>query len=231
MFCQWVQAYELSVEDFRMILRTFIAVFPETTLWEPYQGSADYLLVGSKKKLSINYNELKRRLKFPQVSKDMKEMKIALSSIGYAYENDGFIDTAKAIDIAYEEMGTTVGVLLGFVMGPERLKVFAYAGKSDIINTDNHNVLEFSAPKHLYTESAIVSANTYLFRNYTHNPLDLLKDVGPMDFPALTMLELLHEKKRKLLPKWPYVAPEPELYVEPGAAADDDDDDYEDEDE
>ncbi|MBI3857326.1 MAG: fused MFS/spermidine synthase, partial [Planctomycetes bacterium] len=34
MFCQWVQAYRLPLEDFQSILRTFFEVFPHGSLWE-----------------------------------------------------------------------------------------------------------------------------------------------------------------------------------------------------
>ncbi|HYE97639.1 MAG TPA: tetratricopeptide repeat protein, partial [Planctomycetota bacterium] len=43
-FGQWVHAYWLSPDDFRTVLRTFFAVFPEGSLWEVFPGS-DYVLV------------------------------------------------------------------------------------------------------------------------------------------------------------------------------------------
>jgi len=45
-FCQWVQAYRLSAEDFRGLVRTFLEVFPQATLWEESAGGGDYFLVG-----------------------------------------------------------------------------------------------------------------------------------------------------------------------------------------
>ncbi|MBI2944810.1 MAG: tetratricopeptide repeat protein [Candidatus Wallbacteria bacterium] len=45
--CQWLQAYYLSPDDFRSVVRTFLEVFPEASLWEAIEG-VDYLLVASR---------------------------------------------------------------------------------------------------------------------------------------------------------------------------------------
>jgi spermidine synthase len=46
LFCQWVQAYRLSPEDFRGIVASFLQVFPDATLWEESAGGGDYFLLG-----------------------------------------------------------------------------------------------------------------------------------------------------------------------------------------
>jgi spermidine synthase len=51
-FGQWVHAYRLSPDDFRLVLRTFFAVFPHGWLWEVFPGS-DYVLVGSAQPLPL----------------------------------------------------------------------------------------------------------------------------------------------------------------------------------
>lgn len=45
-FCQWVHAYRMPLDDFRSLLRTFFDAFPEGSLWEIFPGQ-DYLLLGS----------------------------------------------------------------------------------------------------------------------------------------------------------------------------------------
>ncbi|MDP6932070.1 MAG: hypothetical protein QGG40_04100, partial [Myxococcota bacterium] len=44
-FCQWIQMYDLDPGDFRSLVATFLAVFPESWLFETVSGS-DLLLVG-----------------------------------------------------------------------------------------------------------------------------------------------------------------------------------------
>jgi spermidine synthase len=48
LFCQWVQAYRLSPEDFRGLVRSFLEVFPRATLWEESAGGGDYFLLGAE---------------------------------------------------------------------------------------------------------------------------------------------------------------------------------------
>jgi len=43
---QWVQAYRIAPEDLRGIVASFLAVFPDATLWEESPGGGDLFLVG-----------------------------------------------------------------------------------------------------------------------------------------------------------------------------------------
>src|SRR6185503_13087012 len=63
-FCQWVQAYRMPLDDFRSILRTFFEVFPEGSFWEIFPGQ-DYILLGSTTPIRIPYGELEARLSAP----------------------------------------------------------------------------------------------------------------------------------------------------------------------
>jgi spermidine synthase len=45
MMCQWAHAYDISDDDLRSIIATFLAVFPHASLW--LAGEADVLLIGS----------------------------------------------------------------------------------------------------------------------------------------------------------------------------------------
>ena len=52
--CQWVPLHRLPEEHYKMIVRTFIEVFPETTLW--YKYTPDFvILIGTLEPLTINY--------------------------------------------------------------------------------------------------------------------------------------------------------------------------------
>jgi spermidine synthase len=66
-FCQWVQAYRLPLEDFESILRTFFEVFPSGSLWEVSPGQ-DYILLGSREELPLPFAELEAKLKGPSVA-------------------------------------------------------------------------------------------------------------------------------------------------------------------
>ena len=52
--CQWVPLHRLPEEHYKMIVRTFIQVFPETTLW--YKYTPDFvILIGTLEPLTIDY--------------------------------------------------------------------------------------------------------------------------------------------------------------------------------
>ncbi len=60
--CQWVPLHRLPEAHFKMIVRTFIHVFPETTLW--YKYTPDFvILIGTLEPLTINYNDFIERSK------------------------------------------------------------------------------------------------------------------------------------------------------------------------
>lgn len=73
---QWLPLHGLSEREFKIIVRTFQSVFPETTLWvnagfEVY-GHASYVkLVGTLEPLLIDYKEFSLRLKEPRIARDL----------------------------------------------------------------------------------------------------------------------------------------------------------------
>jgi spermidine synthase len=100
MFCCWLQAYQMPPDQFRMVMRTCHAIFPEVTLWETI-NSVDYILVGSLKPLRIDPAIVESRMKSKNVAEDLSRV-----SIG------GVID------------------LLGrFVLGPRRFMMVAGNGE------------------------------------------------------------------------------------------------------
>jgi predicted membrane-bound spermidine synthase len=63
--CQWVPLLLLDEPDLRLVVKAFLQVFPNATLWE---GSADdYLLIGSKAPLQITYQDLEARMADPEL--------------------------------------------------------------------------------------------------------------------------------------------------------------------
>ena len=72
---QWLHAYDLRPEDFRTVVRTFLAVFPEASLYELGYG-ADYLLVGTREPQSIDVGRLAARLAEPAIAADLSRIAI-----------------------------------------------------------------------------------------------------------------------------------------------------------
>ena len=64
--CQWVPLHRLPEAHYKMIIRTFINVFPETTLW--YKYTPDFvILIGTLKPLSIDYKNFMARSQKPNI--------------------------------------------------------------------------------------------------------------------------------------------------------------------
>ena len=68
---QWIPLYNLSVEDVRMLVKTFQSVFPHTTIW---LANADIFLIGSPTDTSIDYGQLESRILPPHIKKLLKEI-------------------------------------------------------------------------------------------------------------------------------------------------------------
>lgn len=68
--CQWVPLHRLPEAHYKMIVRTFIEVFPETTLW--YKYTPDFvILIGTQKRLSIDYKDFLARSEMPSIKEGL----------------------------------------------------------------------------------------------------------------------------------------------------------------
>ena len=64
--CQWVPLHRLPEAHYKMIVRTFIEVFPETTLW--YKYTPDFvILIGTREPLQINYKNFVDRAQIANI--------------------------------------------------------------------------------------------------------------------------------------------------------------------
>ena len=71
-FAQWVQLYELSPEDLRMILAEFERQFPEVTVWD--MGVGDLVLLGSRQPLVLDVERMDRIIQTDAtVERDFRE--------------------------------------------------------------------------------------------------------------------------------------------------------------
>jgi spermidine synthase len=119
--CQWFQSYQVTPETFQFVLRTFHRVYPESHVW--CINGIDYLLVGSKKKLSLNYMDIKKRMAVTGIKTDLDLLHV-----------------------------TTVADFLSYyVMGPEGIRKFSKSGSAELpVHTDDNARLEFDMPKQLF---------------------------------------------------------------------------------
>ena len=96
--CQWVPLHRLPESHYKMIVRTFIEVFPHTTLW--YKYTPDFvILIGTPEPLRIDYKNF------------MARAQIASIREGLATDD---LDGMSLLD--------------SFMMGPETVREYAGAG-------------------------------------------------------------------------------------------------------
>ncbi len=117
---QWLHAYQMSVDDFIMIMQTFASVFPQVNLYKISLG--DYLLVGSGEPIQFDYQRL---LDTVRANPSMRHR------VGsFARHGENF--------------------LLGTFFFSDRDLRAALETRQAILNTDDRLFLEYSAPKYLY---------------------------------------------------------------------------------
>ncbi len=68
---QWIPLYNLSIEDVRMLVKTFNSVFPHTTIWI---ANTDIFMIGSPTKTDISYTLLEERLAMPNIKALLREI-------------------------------------------------------------------------------------------------------------------------------------------------------------
>jgi spermidine synthase len=120
-FCQWLPLYQLDLETFKTITRTFLQVFPESQAFLAHYSIDQPMvgLVGGKKTLRFPEKWYRQRLPGRSVRRHMA---------GYGY------------DSIYSLLGT-------FMAGSDQLRQFAGNGP---INTDEFPIVMFRAPLFVY---------------------------------------------------------------------------------
>ena len=74
--CQWVPLHRVPEEHYKMIIRSFKKVFPHTTIWFKYTPDFS-ILIGTPEKLSIDFQDFKRRMENPAVKADLELVNMA----------------------------------------------------------------------------------------------------------------------------------------------------------
>lgn len=114
----WFPLYSLSQEDYRVIMRSFVKVFPHASLWYVNTNVNPYtLIVGSEEPFRVDVDRLARDFNDPWVAEDLRLI---------------------GIETPYD-------LLNCFIMAEEALSTFC--GPEGALNTDQHPIIEFSVPR------------------------------------------------------------------------------------
>jgi spermidine synthase len=119
-FGMWVQCYAISRESYGMVLRTFLDVFPDATLWRA-GPPGDTLIVGTRDGTGL-----------PDIAS-------IRSRLGGSPKLSAALGQGKALPLE--------PLLMKYRLGNDGMRRFAGPGP---LNTDDLNRLEFAAPKALY---------------------------------------------------------------------------------
>ena len=72
---QWLPFYSITPENFKMILKSFYKVFPNTSIWFINSTFNDYVIViGKLDGPMIDFSTICSKLKIPEVAEDLKEI-------------------------------------------------------------------------------------------------------------------------------------------------------------
>jgi spermidine synthase len=144
LMAQWMHLYGVDVETFRLVVRTFLSVFPHVSLWADPEYP-DVIFLGSDQPIRIDPVAMKK-----------------------TFEKDSMVSSSLA-RIGYPDTGA---LFKAFLLGEEESRRFAQAGA---LNTDDLPLLEYRAPKSLYSGTAL-----------RENARALLAGKAPESFPAMT---------------------------------------------
>lgn len=75
-FCQWLQMYELSLENIKILINTFHKVFPNVLLFQSYQNSNDTLLIGSFEPLRFSYKRSLQIINSTQLKCELEKVNV-----------------------------------------------------------------------------------------------------------------------------------------------------------
>ncbi len=67
--CQWLPTNWMSEDEYKMLIRAFIHVFPHTSLW--FTNAGHTLLVGTPQKISLDFGSFEARLRDEQITRDL----------------------------------------------------------------------------------------------------------------------------------------------------------------
>jgi spermidine synthase len=123
-FSAWLPYYGLSLEDFRVAVRSLKAVFPHVYLFHSPMGRTEWtIIIGTLAPLKIDVESLRRKMAVPAVAQDLDIIKV-------------------------ERVEDLLNCVL---VGDGRLNDFLGSGQT--LNTDDFPYLEYIAPRSAFASS------------------------------------------------------------------------------
>jgi predicted membrane-bound spermidine synthase len=148
-FCQWIQLYELSPENIKVLLRTFALHFRYLLVLAPWRLSSDTIVLGSDSPLPLDFARLERAFGVPAVAKELKRAGVTSPYDPLALVL--FADRAEVLRFAEVELrrrnGRWEAVPDGDNAGP--CPAPDCRRESVPVNTDDNGLIEFAAPRDL----------------------------------------------------------------------------------
>jgi spermidine synthase len=149
----WLPMYLLSTRDYKTIVKTFQSVFPNVTIWYVNNAIEAYSIVLGR----------------------MEPFEIDVGRLREKLQDPDIARDLGSIDIHSE-----LDILSFFVMGPEAVARYVEDGD---INSDDHPLIEFRAPKSMTREGTWYQ-NLRGLAEHREMPTDLLTDPGGRDEAA-----------------------------------------------
>jgi spermidine synthase len=163
LLCQWAHTYDISASDLQSIVRTFASVFPQGTMW--LVGEGDLLLIGATDESAA-----------APIERMAREWRVGTAS-------------AALTSVGIDDAAARFALLSLFVAGPREIERY---GDVAPIQTDDHTVLEYSAPRGIYGRTK--DANSTAIRALDAAPPAAVREVferaGDAAWAARGMMEL-----------------------------------------
>ena len=148
-YCQWVQLYELSPENVKIIYRTFASAFRHVIAFSAEDLSSDTILLGSDAPIALDLPHVRSVLAEPSVAVELERAYVHSPHHVFArvlFANRAEVMSYARIESRLEATGWTrdVASLNTGACPPARCRREAVP-----VNTDDNVHIEFAAPKDL----------------------------------------------------------------------------------
>lgn len=95
LFAQWVGLYDITPDNLRIVLKTFLAVFPRVMV---YRAETDLILIGSDQKIDIDYRQVQQRFATPIIRDTLASLQLTtpgcLIARHYLYNEEPLLQLA-----------------------------------------------------------------------------------------------------------------------------------------
>jgi spermidine synthase len=119
--CQYLPLHKLSPEEFRIVIKTFTSVFPNTTIWLAFSHG---ILLGTSEKLEIDFERLKEK-KFADpylfsISLFLNEsaIKALTKGVNINTDNQPYLEFFKLNSLRRENWELNIRQLMNFRIDP-----------------------------------------------------------------------------------------------------------------